>query len=64
MKKGISKFLSVMCGIAALSGTFSMNSAGAAKLTGQQVSTRFSAMCSRPYDPSGNISDDGININI
>lgn len=64
MKKGISKVLSVMCGIASLSGMFGMNSAGAAKLTGQQVSTGFSAMCSRPYDPSGNISDDGININI
>ena len=55
MKKGISKVLSVMCSVAALSTMISMNRAGAVRLTGQQVSTRFSAMCSRPYDPSGNI---------
>lgn len=64
MKKGIAKFLSVVCSVAALSGMLSMNRAGAVRLTSQEVSTGFSTICSYHYDPSGSISDDGININI
>ncbi len=63
MKKGISKVLSVMCSVAALFGMLSINSAGAVRLTEQEVSTGFSIIYSYHCDPSDSISGDGIHIN-
>lgn len=56
MKKGIAKFLSVVCSVAALSTMISINSASAAYWSEEEASTVFSQIYNYNYDLSNKAS--------
>lgn len=56
MKKGISKFLSIMYGVTVLSGMLSMNSASAVYWSEEEASTIFPQVCNCNYDLSNKTS--------
>ena len=56
MKKGISKFLSIMYGVTVLSGMLSMNSASAVYWSEEEASIIFPQVCNCNYDLSNKAS--------
>ncbi len=64
MKKGISKFLSIVLSAAMVSSMIGMNSVSAVVLTEQEVLEGFSTICSYRCNPLNSVSKDGIHVDI